>query len=87
MPVLLSSSSSKIALYMPMQPSSKTPMMAFSARSSAASASPSSFSGLSGSSGSGRTCDASCVIEPVSVHSSIPARNQSSVKSTDQIVA
>ena len=87
MPVGLSSSSSKIALYMPMQPSSNTPMIAFSESSCAASASPSCFSGLSGSAGSGRTCELSCVMAPDSVHSLMPSVNHSSAKSTDQVVA
>ncbi len=82
MPRPLSSSSSKIALYMPMQPSSKTPMIAFSRRSWAASASPSCFSALSGSSGSAWTCESSCSIVPVVTHDRIASWNQASLPST-----
>ena len=76
-----------IALYMPMQPSSKTPTMALSVSSCSASAMPSSRSGESGSAGSGRTCASSWVIRPVRTHSRSPSVKNRSVKSTDQVVA
>ena len=82
MPRGFSISSSMIALYMPMQPSSKMPMMALSRWSCSASARPSSTSGVVGREGRGRTWEASCSIVPVSSQVAIPSRNQASVPST-----
>ncbi len=70
-----------MALYMPMQPSSKTPMIAFSSRSCRASAVPSSVSGSFGSGGRGRTWLLSWVSSPVSSQVRSPSRAQVSVKS------
>jgi hypothetical protein len=81
MPSGLSSSSSKIALYMPMQPSSKTPMMALSVRSWWASARPRSTSGPAASAGRSRTWLVSWTSSPVSSQVRSPSRAQSSVKS------
>ena len=63
-----------MALYMPMQPSSKMPMMAFSVCSCSASARPSSTSAVAGSSGRGLTWESSWVREPVSIQSVRPPR-------------
>ena len=86
MPIGFSSSSSMIALYMPMQPSSKTPMIALSRSSWSARARPRSACGPAGSAGESVTWAASCSIAPVSSHCRIPSRNHWSVKSTLQIV-
>ena len=71
-----------IALYIPMQPSSKTPMMAFSRMSWAASAPPRSTSGPSPRSSRSRTWPVSWTTLPVSSQVLSPSRAQSSVKSS-----
>ena len=71
-----------IALYMPMQPSSKMPMMALSSLSWSARARPSSTSAVLGRAGSGRTWLASCSMRPDSIQAAMPSRNQESVPST-----
>ena len=71
-----------IALYIPMQPSSKTPMIAFSRCSWAASARPRSTSGPLPTSSRSRTWLVSWDSAPVSSQVRRPSRAQSSVKSS-----
>ena len=76
-----------MALYMPMQPSSKMPTMALSVTSLSAMAWPSWSSGLeAGRAGRGCTWEASWTTLPASTHCLMPWRNNSSVKSTLQMV-
>ncbi len=75
--------SGMMALNIPMQPSSNTPMIAFPSRSCAASCLP-SFAARAGTFtfSIGRACDVSCVMRPVFSHCRSFARKNASVKSS-----